>query len=349
MPVKRKYLAIPLAIILAAAAAGGLAYVRYWGPADGRPGDLVLYGNVDIRQVDLAFNIDGRIEAMLVEEGSPTKNGQLLASLDDARYRDAVAAARAMVASYEAAVARLEAGTRPQEIEKARADVRAAEGTWKAAQATLERQQKLALDRYASQQALDDARATEKEARGKLEALRQVLALAVAGPRAEDIAEAKARLSAAQAELSLAQHRLDDTKLLASIDGIVLTRIQEPGAVILANTPVYTVALSDPVWVRTYVSEPDLGRVYPGMKAEVTTDSAPDHVYEGWVGFISPTAEFTPKTVQTTEIRTSLVYRLRVYVRNPDKSLRQGMPVTVHLVDDLQGDRIPPPTAAPAE
>ena len=329
----RKRVATTVALILAAVA-GGLVYFRYL-PLDHSPaGDLVLYGNVDIRQVDLAFNIDGRIESMLAEEGDVVTKDQPLALLDAAQYQDAVAAARATVASYQAAVARLEAGTRPEEIEKARADVRAAEGTWKAAQANLERQQTLARERYASQQVLDETIAAEIEARGKLDSLRQVLALALAGPRQEDIAEAKANLSSAQADLSAAQHRLADTRLLASTDGIVLTRIQEPGAVILANTPVYTIALSDPLWVRTYVSEPDLARVYPGMKAEVTTDAAAGQVYLGWVGFISPTAEFTPKTVQTPDIRTSLVYRLRVYVRNPDRGLRQGMPVTVRLVDD---------------
>jgi HlyD family secretion protein len=338
-----------LGLAVLAAAGGVAAYLRYWQAAPTRGDRLVLYGNVDIRQVDLAFNVDGRIEAMLVEEGDSVTEGQVIARLDDARYRDAVAVAQATLGSYEAVVARLESGSRPEEIARARAEVQAAEATWKVAQATLERRERLALDRYASQQALDDARAAEREARAKLDALRQDLALAVKGSRQEDIAEAKAKLRAAEAELSLARHRLSDTMLHASADGIVLTRIQEPGAVILANSPVYTIALSDPVWVRTYVSEPDLGRIHPGMDAQVTTDSAPDHVYQGWVGFISPTAEFTPKTVQTQDIRTSLVYRLRVYVRNPDRGLRQGMPVTVRLLGDQGGGPAQGAPAAPGD
>lgn len=120
------------------------------------------------------------------------------------------------------------------------------------------------------------------------------------------------------------------------------TRIVEPGAVVLPQTPVYTLALSDPVWARTYVSEPDLGRIHPGMKAKVFTDSAPGKAYEGWIGYISPVAEFTPKTVETREIRTSLVYRLRVYVKNPDDGLRQGMPVVIRLEPDAPGgDSLP--------
>jgi len=143
----------------------------------------------------------------------------------------------------------------------------------------------------------------------------------------------KAELDRARAELDLARYRLSRTELKAPTDGVILTRIREPGAVVLPNTPVYSLAVTNPVWARTYVDEPSLGWVYPGMKAEITADSLPDKVYHGWVGFVSPTAEFTPKTVETPGLRTDLVYRLRVYVDNPDKGLRQGMPVTVHLVE----------------
>jgi len=132
---------------------------------------------------------------------------------------------------------------------------------------------------------------------------------------------------------------MEYTQLRAKDHGVVKVRIVEPGTVVLANSPVYTVALIDPVWVRTYVSEPDLGKVRPGMRVEVTTDSAPGKVYESWVGFVSPVAEFTPKTVETPEVRTALVYRLRVYVKNPDNELRQGMPATVRLtLDSAEGE-----------
>jgi HlyD family secretion protein len=93
--------------------------------------------------------------------------------------------------------------------------------------------------------------------------------------------------------------------------------------------PVFTLALTNPVWVRTYVSETDLGKISPGMKAYATTDSFPEKRYEGWIGYISPTAEFTPKSVETREVRTHLVYQVRVYVCNPENELRLGMPATV--------------------
>jgi membrane fusion protein YbhG len=170
-----------------------------------------------------------------------------------------------------------------------------------------------------------------------------VLSLVVQGPRQEDIDKARADLRAAEGELALARRRLEDTNLFDKNKGWVLIRILEPGEVVLANSPAYTIAISDPVWVRTYVSEPDLGRIYPNMKAEVFTDSTPNRPYPGWVGFISPVAEFTPKTVQTPELRTSLVYRIRVYVNNPDNGLRQGMPVTVRLLTENDGEAARPP------
>ena len=97
------------------------------------------------------------------------------------------------------------------------------------------------------------------------------------------------------------------------------------------QTPVFSLAITDPKWVRAYVDEPDLGKVHPGMAATVTVDSFPDRRFDGWVGFISPMAEFTPKDVQTEELRSSLVYEIRVFVKDPSDQLRLGMPATVHL------------------
>jgi HlyD family secretion protein len=91
------------------------------------------------------------------------------------------------------------------------------------------------------------------------------------------------------------------------------------------------------------VSESNLGKIHEGMTAAVVVDSFPQRRFEGWVGFISPVAEFTPKTVQTEELRTSLVYEVRVFVKDPSDELRLGMPATVYLNADKekggQGDQ----------
>jgi multidrug resistance efflux pump len=327
----RKKRLIGLTVVVAIAAAGGYATYDFWKRQQSAPTDIVLYGNVDIREADLAFNVAGRIESMLVEEGDLVENGQLIATLEADIYRAEVEAAEARVGAQRAVLDRLLAGSRPQEIKEARANVQAIEANLEDARANLRRTEKLAKDNFATLQKLDEDRAHVNISEAQLKAAQQVLSLAIQGPRDEEIAEARARLRADQAELALTQRRLDYTTLLAKSRGVVKTRVLEPGGVVLSHEPVYTIALSDPVWVRTYVSEPDLGRIHPGMAVEVSTDTFPDEAYEGWIGFISPVAEFTPKTVETREVRTSLVYRLRVYVKNPDNGLRQGMPATVRL------------------
>jgi len=114
----------------------------------------------------------------------------------------------------------------------------------------------------------------------------------------------------------------------------VLTRSVEPGTIVATSTVVYSICETSPVWIRSYVDERDLGRTYPGMKALVYNDTYPNHPYTAQVGFISPVAEFTPKNVETRELRADLVYRLRVILEKPDRYVRQGMPVTVQLLEE---------------
>jgi HlyD family secretion protein len=125
----------------------------------------------------------------------------------------------------------------------------------------------------------------------------------------------------------------------------------EPGEIAFPQKPVLNLAVTSPKWVRAYASEPDLGRVKSGTSVSVTIDSFPGRPFGGWIGFVSPVAEFTPKTVQTEDLRTSLVYEVRVFVSDPGDELCLGMPATVRLRDDLQ--KVPTsansqPAAAPA-
>lgn len=320
--------ALVLAVLLAAA--GGGAWYSL-GRKAGPDGNLTLYGNVEVRQVNLAFNVEGRLVEMLVEEGDKVKAGQVLARVDGGQYQDAVRLAEARLEAQKAQLAKLEAGSRPEEIDQAAAEVAQAEAAAVNARATFERVDVLAKQKDASQQSLDNARAALHQAEARLVQARKAHALAVIGPRREDLEAARAQLRADDATLSIARRRLADTELKAPSDGIVQTRIHEAGAVLLPNSAVYTLALVDPVWVRAFVDEPRLGLVKPGMKAEVVTDSAPGKPFAGQVGFVSPVAEFTPKTVETPELRTGLVYRLRVVVEGAAGNLRQGMPVTVRL------------------
>lgn len=325
---KKKAIRILPLVLLLAIAGGWWIY----GKEDKQEGNsLTLYGNVDIREIDLAFNNSEHIDRLLVQEGDRVSSGQLLATLHSERLQAQVDAARARVAAQQAVLARLEKGSRPQEIKQAQANVAAAQAKLLDAQATFERTKNLTTNQAASKQALDDAQANIDVARANLNATQESLALVLEGPRSEDIEEARATLAAGEAQLALALELLKDTELHAPADGIIRNRILEPGDMASPQTPVFSLALVDPVWIRTYAPETDLGKLSPGMAAEVSTDSYPGKTYQGWIGFISPTSEFTPKSVQTPELRTRLVYQLRVYVCNPEDELRLGMPATVSI------------------
>lgn len=292
---------------------------------------LLLRGNVDIREVSLAFNATERIIAMPAQEGDVVQAGQVVAELDTSRLKQAVNRAEGQLEAQHQVVLRLERGTRPEEVRKARAEVEAAEVAARNAERTWIRQRALNDKDLASEDAVDNTRAAYEEAQARLNATREVLSLATVGPREEDIASAKAMLGALKADLALARRNLEEAQLRAPADGVIHNRLSEPGDMASPQTPVYKLALTEPLWVRAYVPGPELGKIRPGMRAEVETDSFPGKRYPGWIGFISPTAEFTPKTVETQQVRTDLVYQVRVFVCDSHGELRLGMPAQVSI------------------
>jgi HlyD family secretion protein len=238
---------------------------------------LTLYGNVDIRDVELGFRVSGRVQELKLEEGDRVHKGQVMAELDKIPFE--------------------------QDLTLFKAEMAEAQAKLSNAEKIYQRKTGLIKTGAVSQQGLDDALSARDEA--------------------------QAMVAVAQANVDKAQTRLEDASILAPNNGTVLTRVRENGAIVAAGAVVYTLALDNPVWVRTYVDESSLGLIYPGQTAIVITDSK-GH-YKGKVGFISPQAEFTPKNVETNQLRTDLVYRLRVIIDQADNGLRQGMPVTVKL------------------
>lgn len=317
---------------LAALTLGLIAWGGLFGFRSGDADAVTLMGNVDIRQVNLGFKVAGRISEMKVDEGDRVTPGAVIASLDTSYFADEVRLARARVAAQTAVVARLENGTRPEEIAQARAIVAEREAAVALAAATLGRQQDLADRGVSPHQRHDEATAASEQARAALKSAQESLKLAELGPRREEIDAAKSELDAENASLAQAERRLADAELTAPGEGVVLTRVREPGAIVGVGETIYAVTITAPVWIRTYVAEPDLGRIRPGMPVEVATDAG--KTYRGQIGFISPVAEFTPKSVETKELRTSLVYRVRIVIEGETSGLLQGMPVTVLVKAD---------------
>lgn len=271
-----------LILILLIGIVSGIYFYNHREKPD--PNILTLFGNVEIRQVDLSFRVEGKIAKMLAEEGDAVKKDQLLGYLEDTNYKS----------TYE----------------KNMADIQALKAMNANATSQYERNIPLCADGTTSKQECDSLKNNKDSSKASLDA---------------SIASSKG-----------AKKNLTDTRVYAPEDGIIMTRIQEPGAVVEPSQAIYTMAKSKPVWVRAYIPEPNLANVKYGMEAKVLTDTinpktGKHREYTGWVGYISPVAEFTPKTVQTQDLRTDLVYRIRVYVYDIDEYLRQGMPVTVEI------------------
>jgi HlyD family secretion protein len=266
-------------LVLAAAAAGAWWWYSH---RDQAPKELLLYGNVDLREVDLAFNNSERIAEVLATEGDRVRKGQLLARLDTRRLVPQVAQAQANVVldgvNFDNARVQYD---RNAELSRSSAG------------------------RGIAKQDVDNARAA-MNAQG-------------------------AKRDADAAQLALLRQLLADAELFAPSDATVRTRIMEPGEMASPTKPVFSLAITDPKWVRVYVPETNLGQVHPGAQAAVTVDAFPGRRFAGWIGFISPSAEFTPKSVETPDLRTSLVYEVRVFVKDPGDDLRLGMPATVHV------------------
>ncbi len=327
----RKRLVIILGVVAVLSIAGWFIYQQFTATPQRI---LTLQGNIDIRQVNVGFRVTGRIKEMKLEEGDVVRAGDLIGTLDDVPYQDQVHLAEAQVAQAQANSTKMVNGYRLEEIEQAKAQLAQAKANYQNALRYFDRQDALQQSHVISKSDYDNALASRDSLKGQVDLAQANLNLELAGNRVEDIDSAKAQLDNSKANLATAEQNLADCRLFAPVDGVIITRAVEPGTIVSTSSVIYSICQNEPVWVRTYVDERDLGRIYPGMKALVYNDTDPNHPYVGQIGFISPVAEFTPKNVETRELRTDLVYRLRVIIAKPERYLRQGMPVTLRMVDE---------------
>ena len=321
---------IVMIVLLAAVAACWYGW-QHWRPQGQDAG--VFYGNIDVRQVSLAFEGSGRVAQVDAEEGDRVQPGQVLAVLDTRTLALQADQAAAQLRVQEENLRRLKNGARPAEIAQARSRLAAAR-----ADAQRARREQARLERIAtasagavSVQDVDRARSAARVAQAAVKERQDALALVQEGARREEIDAADAQVAAARAQLALLRHQLDQGELRAPVAAVVRSRLLEPGDMASPQRPVLALAVTSPKWARIYVDESSLGQVKPGQAAQLSVDSMQGRTLAGKIGYISSVAEFTPKSVQTEVLRTSLVYEVRVLVDDPDDALRLGQPVTVRL------------------
>ena len=320
-------------LFLAACLLGLAAYLYHAFCQQDNQEELVLQGNVDVREVSLAFRQSDRILEMLAEEGDRVQKGQVLARLDTQELKLQLQRLNAEIAAQQSTVDKLHNGTRPEEIRQAEGNLRQAQAAAEHAAGVYQRKRDIYTSIAGiSQQELDNAYHDMEAKQATMSVAEAALQEAKAGPRQEDIAGAEAGLQALRNEQLRYIYLLSQYELQAPDDGVIRSRLLEAGDMASPSKPVFKLSLPGKKWVRAYVPETELGRVYEGQQARVYIDSLPGKAIDGQVGYISGTAEFAPKHVQTEELRTSLVYEVRVYVDDADNVLRLGMPATVRIV-----------------
>lgn len=322
---------LPILVLLAAAvAAGAYFYPRLTSKAETQ-NQLTLSGNIEAHESLISFKVPGRIVDLPVQEGQWVKAGALLAHLDDADYRQKVLIQEAAVNVRKSSLELLLAGTREQEVSALRQTMLNAQAELEEKKIEDERAHRLFSKDEVSAQDRDLADTALKRAEATFQAAQQHYNEGVEGTRKEDIAIARANLKEADADLGLSRVNLDYTTLRAPSTGVITVREAELGEVVIPGTPVVTLADLDHIWLRAYIAETDLGRVRWGQEATITTDTYPGKLYRGRISFISPSAEFTPKSVQTYKERITLVYRIKIDIDNPNYELKPGMPADAHV------------------
>ena len=327
---KRKIL-IPLIFVLSL---GVALYALRRG--DGPGGELVFYGNVDCRSVAVVFADEERLAEVRVEEGMSVQPGQILATLNTDRLERSLREAEGDVARAHAVLERLENGTRPEEIEQARANVAAAEAEAAYAEQQALRYRQLyerSKGNALSRLQVEEAESYQRVTQARLNRERRALDLALAGPRVEEVAEARAALLMAEGRRDLLLQRRADAVLTSPTSGVVRSRLLEPGEAAGPGRPVAVIDELSPKWVRAYASETDLGRLKPGMKAEAAVDGRPNTPIPAVLGYIASSSEFTPKNVVTPDLRTAVVFEVRFILNDPDNLLRPGLPATVRVLE----------------
>ena len=335
---------IPILILLIAAIVAGVYFYPRLTKKPAPANQLTLSGNIEAHESLVSFKVQGRIVELPIEEGQQVAQGALLARLEDADFQQKVRIDEASVAVRQSSLALTLAGTREQEVKASHQMVFDAQADLAQKKADNDRAQRLYSKDEISAQDRDLAATALKRSTANVAAAEQRYNEAVEGSRKEDIAIARANLVQANASLGLSRINATYTTLRAPSTGVITVRQAELGEVVSPGSPVVTLADLDHIWLRAYVAETDLGKIHWGQPASITTDTYPGKQYYGRISFISPDAEFTPKSVQTYTERVTLVYRIKIDIDNPNHELKPGMPADAHI--DLAAQNSTPPAPA---
>ena len=295
--------------------------------------NLTFYGNIDTRTVNVGFRFLGKIENITKDEGEIVKKDEVLVKLDTASLEKSLEELNEKIFASKLELSKLQTGYRQEEILEAKAAMEEAIENLNKTKDTYNRQTNLFKTKSTSEENFTISQLNYKQALATLDKAKALYELRKNGYRDEDIKIQESNLKSLEIQAEKLKIDLNDSVIKAPVDGVILTRFKEIGAITNAGESILEIAKTDEFWVRAYIDEKNLGNIKPGLKMSIQTDSRSEN-YEGVIGFISPVAEFTPKNIETQELRADLVYNFRVIVKNPDDKIRQGMPVTLKIAQN---------------
>jgi HlyD family secretion protein len=295
--------------------------------------NLTFYGNIDTRTVNVGFRFLGKIENITKDEGEIVKKDEVLVKLDTASLEKSLEELNEKIFASKLELSKLQTGYRQEEILEAKAAMEEAIENLNKTKDTYNRQANLFKTKSTSEENFTISQLNYKQALATLDKAKALYELRKNGYRDEDIKIQESNLKSLEIQAEKLKIDLNDSVIKAPVDGVILTRFKEIGAITNAGESILEIAKTDEFWVRAYIDEKNLGNIKPGLKMSIQTDSRSEN-YEGVIGFISPVAEFTPKNIETQELRADLVYSFRVIVKNPDDKIRQGMPVTLKIAQN---------------
>lgn len=314
----------------------------YWGQKNNQQKELYYSGTIETTQAKLSFQVSGRVAKVDVQEGQAVTKDQTIAELDRAEFQSRLAQAEANLERSRKAKKQLETmldmsrKTLPSEVARAKAGAQSARDTLNNAEKNYRRFEELFEKGVVAEKERDAMKLQYEIAQSRLAESESMLNLAQGNLTKidavrQDIEVAVAQIGAANAAMNQAQIHLDYTQLKSPMDGIVTTRNIEPGETVTPGREVITISDLSRVELKIFVDETEIGKIKPGQQVDVKVDTFPDKTYKGFISFISPEGEFTPKIIQTKKERVKLVYLVKVSIDNPQFELKAGMPADAWL------------------
>lgn len=288
--------------------------------------EVTATGTVEATESSIAAQVPGRILRMNFEEGSLVKGGDTLSEIDNRSLAEQVKQANAALVMAKQQYDLLVAGARSEDLKVAQEGVKQASANFNLAKLAYDRTTKLYADHSVSQSQMDAAQTQYDVAQAQLKAAHQTLEKLQHYARPEEIRSAAAQVDRAEAALANATIAFDHSYVTAPFSGTILDKLQEPGDFANIGTPLYTIANLKTMKMTVYINEVELARIRLNDKAKVVLDGMPKHPFTGKVIYISPTAEFTPKNVETKQDRIKLVFAVKIAIANPEGYLKAGLP-----------------------